>query len=284
MFNNREIATAIWLAIFAIWILTKPNVRTSIAGVFRAFLNWKILLCVAAMGVYTGVIVLALYAIDFWQLAMTKDTLVWFCFTAFAMVMRFMTSREDENILKYVLLDNIKLIIFIEFLIGAYVMSLPVELVFVFVVTLLVLLDTVARLNDEHAAVARLTGFLLPTIGFAILVFAVSRAIGDYQNLGTMDTVRSIAFPPLMSIAFVPFIYFLVVIVTYESIFLRLAFGRDKHPDVVRYAKRRIFFHCGVSLRRLRNLAKRPPFEIMQIESNDDVDRVLTSPETQIAG
>ena len=103
MFNNREIATAIWLTLFALWILTKSDVRTSIAGVFRAFLNWKILVCLAAMVLYTATIVAALYAIGFWQIAMVKDTALWCCFSAFVMVMRFTTSRDDENILRKVL-------------------------------------------------------------------------------------------------------------------------------------------------------------------------------------
>lgn len=284
MFNNREIATAIWLTLFAIWILTKSNVRSSIAGVFRAFLNWKILTCVAAMLLYIGAIVTALYAIGFWQLPMIKDTVLWFCFTAFAMVMRFSTSRDNDDIMRKVLADNLKLIIFLEFLAGAYVMSLPAELVFVPFVTFIVLLDTVAKLDEKNAVVAKFTTFLLAVIGFAILGFAVSRAIGDFQNLGTMDTVRTIAFPPLMSIAFIPFIYGLVVIVAYESIFIRLAIGRDKAPGVIRHAKRRIFFHCGLSLRRLRAFAERPLFEIMQVESNADVDRLFASMERINAG
>lgn len=275
MFNNREIATAIWLTLFAIWMLTKSNIRTSLAGVFRAVLAWKILVCLAAMVLYTITIVACFYALGFWQFTMIKDTTLWFCFTAFAMAMRFTTSGDDENIFRHVLVDNAKLIIVIEFLIATYVMPLPAELAFVPFVTILAMVDVVARVNKQYAPAAKLTGILLAVIGFSILGFAVSSAIGDYRNFRSMDTVRSIALPPLMSIAFVPFVYLLVVITTYESIFITLALGRDKAPKLVRYAKRRILFDCGLSLRRLRNLARRPPFEIMQIESNDDVDRVL---------
>jgi len=276
LFNNREIATAIWLTLFAVWILTKSNVRTSITGVFRAFLNWKILLCVAAMMLYTIAIVAALYAIGFWQLPMIKDTVLWFCFTAFSMVMRFSTSRENDNIMRTVFTDSVKLVIFLEFLIGTYVLSLPVELVFVPFVTIVMMLDAVAKLDEKYADVTKSTTFLLGVIGFAIFGFAVSHAIGDFRDLETMNTVRTIAFPPLMSIAFIPFIYVLVVIVTYESLFIRLSIGRDKDLAVVWYAKRRILFHCGLSLRRLRAFAKRPSFEIMRVESNDDVDQLFT--------
>ncbi len=103
LFNNRELATVIWLMLFSVWILTKSKIRKSIAGVFRALLNWKIVACVVAMVLYTATVVATLYAIRFWQLPMIKDTVLWFCFTALVMVARFSTSRDDENILRRVL-------------------------------------------------------------------------------------------------------------------------------------------------------------------------------------
>ena len=227
------------------------------------------------MVLYTAAIVTVLYAVGFWQLGMLKDTGLWFCFVAFAMVMRFTMPRDNERILRQVFFDNVKLVILIEFLIGTYAMSLLAELVCVPFVTFLVVLDVFARRDEKNVPVARMTGSLLAVIGFAILGIAVSRAIGDYRNLGTMNTVRSIVFPPLMSNVFAPFIYVVMVIVTYESIFIRLTLGPDKTADVVRYAKRRILFHHGLSLRRLRDFAKRPPFEIMQIQTTDDVDSLL---------
>ena len=65
LFNNREIATVIWLTPFAIWLLTKSNVRQSIVSLFRAFLNWKILSSIAAMALYTTAVVGVLYAVGF---------------------------------------------------------------------------------------------------------------------------------------------------------------------------------------------------------------------------
>jgi hypothetical protein len=275
LLNNREIATVFWLALFAILMLSKPGVRKAMAAVIRCFLNWKILACFGAMILYTVAVVAGLYAIGFWQVAMMKDTAMWFCFTAFAMVLRFTNSSADESVLRHVVSDNVTLIILLEFVIGTYVMSLPIELALVPLTAFLVMVDAVARNDIKSAPIAKFTAFVLCVVGTAILGFAVSTAIIDYRNVGTLDTLRSIAFPPLMSIIFVPFVYFLLVIATYESIFTRLTFGREKAPDVVRYAKRRILVHCGVSLGRLRSLTRRQPLEIMSIKSGDDVDRLL---------
>lgn len=274
MLNNREIATAIWLTVFAAWILRHSEIRTSIARVIRAFLAWKVLAGFAGMALYTAAMILALYAAGFWQPAMIKDAAVWFVFTAVAMVMRFTTSRETDSILRKVIVTNVTVLIVVEFLIDTYVMSLPAELVLVPAVTSLTLIMTVAQLDESHAPAAKLSAFLLGAIGFVVLGFAISRAVGNYRSLGTMDTVRTIAFPPLMSVLLVPYLYIWRCYCDYELVFVRLALGREKAPAVVRYAKRRIFLHCGLSLHRLRDLTNRPR-ELMQITSKEDVDRLL---------
>lgn len=276
MFNNREIAIAIWLVPFAVWILTKSEIRTSLAGVARSFLAWKVSACFVAMALYTAAMIRVLNAADFWRPEMVKDSAEWFFFTACAMLMRFITSRENDNVLRNVMLDNVKILIFLEFIMGTYVMSLPAELLFVPVVTFLSLIMTVAQLDESNALAAKMSKFLLGAIGVVVLGFAISCAVSDYQNLGTMNTIRGIAFPPLMSVLLVPFICVLIIIVDYENVFTRLAIGREKPTTVVSYAKWRIFFHCGLSRRRLRNLISRPR-EIMQIETNEDVDRLLRS-------
>ena len=168
-------------------------------------------------------------------------------------------------------------------MIATYVMPLPAELALVPAVTFLAMLGVVAGMDKNNALVAKLTEFLLGMIGVTVLGFAVFRAIGDYQNLGTVDTLRNLALPALMSIAFAPFVYVLVVIATYELIFIKLTIGGEKDRAVVRYAKRRILSHCGLSLSRLRCVAKRSAREIMQIKSSEDVDRLVTPTKSKMA-
>jgi hypothetical protein len=230
---------------------------------------------VAAMALYAAAMVAGLYVVGLWRPAMIKEAVLWFTLTAFAMVMRFMPSRGDERIFRSVFADNVRLVVVIEFLVGAYVLSLLAELVLFPIVTLLAMLDAFARLDQKHATVAKVTGPLLSIIGLVILSFAVTRAVADYRSLGTMDTSRTILFPLLMSIGFVPFVYGLVAFATYESVFTNLTMGGKKAPDVVRYAKRRIIFQHGLSLHRLRSFLKRSGFKLMQIESPEDVERLL---------
>ena len=279
MFNNREITSAIWLILFTGWILTKPDVRKSIFSLFQAFLQWKIVACVIAMATYVSACVFLFWLLGLWVPLMTKDAILWFMLTGFIMLMQFMTDREPKNVFRSVIRESIKLVILIEFLIGAYTFPLWVEMFFVPFVTILLMLDTFAGTSEEYKDVKKFTGWVVAAIGFGLLYFAINRAIGDWRNLGTTDTFRSIVFAPLLSIAFTPFIYGSMVVAAYENLFVRLEIGREKPPEVKRYAKSRIIKHCGLSLKKLRELASKS-FRFNTVETNDDVDRVfMANPE-----
>ncbi len=77
-FNNREVASAFWLLVFAVWILQKPNVRKSLGGALRAFCHPKVLAPVCLMLLYVVGIVTLLATIGIWTVDLLKDTIIWF--------------------------------------------------------------------------------------------------------------------------------------------------------------------------------------------------------------
>ena len=275
MFNNRELATGVWLLMLGAFLLSKREIRASVRRLLRAFFQWKILLSVGCMVLYVAGVVAVLWLIGFWQPNLTKDTAVWLAFSAFAMVLDFVTSGRDENVCRKIFFDNVKVVILVEFLINTYTFSFLGELVFVPCVTVIVLLDVVARTDEQYAQVARFTAGLLAIIGLAVFAFAISKAIADFRNLGRLDTVRSVALAPILSLAFSPFIYILLLVTTYELVFLRLRIGAEKASDVIGYARRRIMLRHGLRLNQLRAFLRRESLDLMRIRTRTDVDNLL---------
>lgn len=275
--NNREISVLIWVSMLGAWLLTKPSIRFSVHELLRAFLHWKILVCLGAMLIYTSAVVAILYMIGFWRIVLLKDTLVWFCFSGFVTLVHYVTTNESSRVVRKIILDNIKLVIILEFLIGVYVMSLPAELVFVPIATFLVMLNEVAKTDREYRYVQLCTEIMLAVIGFCILGYVIVSVVQDYQSFGSLDTARAFVCLPLLSILFAPFIYMVLVFAAYESLLVQLSVGPEKEVGTIRYAKRRVILYCKFSLRRLHRLRDRPPYEFFQIESREDVDRVLTA-------
>ena len=274
-FNSREIATAFWLLVFAAWALRKPEIRNSVAGVLRAFWHFKIVLSVSLMLCYVVVVVAFLAAVGIWKFELLKDTMVWFFAGAMSLMIRSATADDKDNILRKILTDSIKIVILLEFLVNTYTFPLLVELIVVPLLTFIVMVDAVASMKEEHAIVARLAKAIEMVAGFVILGIVVTRAVADFQNLKSLDTFRSIALAPLLSVLMSPFIYMMLVILKYELVFMRLDFGGEKTRSLKRYARCQIMMHAGLNLKRLQLLLRNHMVDLMHIEKKSDVDRFL---------
>jgi len=150
-----------------------------------------------------------------------------------------------------------------------------VELAFVPLIASLVVVDVVARSDRQLSAVAKLTGAVQALVGFAVLAYVVSHAFSDLQSLGSLDTLRSVILPPLLSILLSPFVYITVLEARYESLFVNLNVGEEKSRELKRYAKRRIVMHCRLSLRKVEGLLKGSGSKLMGVKEEADIDRIL---------
>src|SRR5262245_31441605 len=135
--NNREIATAIWLIIALLWALSISGVRRSIRDLLKTFLNVKIVVPFVAMLVYIFLMVTVFKKIGFWDVSATKDTILWTLGSAFATFFNLNKVSEDEHYFKNVILDNIKFILILEFILNFYSFSLAIELALIPIITLI---------------------------------------------------------------------------------------------------------------------------------------------------
>ncbi len=278
-FNNREIAIAFWLLILAAWAMRNADIRKSLASVLRLFFRLKIFVPFILMILYTAAAVILLDAVNLWNIPLLKDTIMWFCVFAMAMMMQFVTSDNAENIFQKILVDSIKVVIIIEFLVNTYTLSLPAELVIVPVLSIVAMLDVFANSDKQYSMVAKFTKGVQIVIGFLILAIALGKAISDLHNLQTLDTVRSIALAPLLSLLFSPFLYVMVLASKYELIFWRLDLGMEKERRLKRYARFQILMYAGLSLRKLQHILRNNAADLMHIQTKADVDCLVQQSE-----
>ena len=243
----------------------------------KAFFQRKILFCLGLMIVYTLGIIVFLSAVNLWNASLVKDTILWFLFSGFVLLVVSVTSKDTGNIFWKTVADNTKLVLLLEFIVNTYTFSLFLELLLVPAVAVIAMVDTVARLSRKDAAIAKLTGTLQAMVGLLILGVATYKAVSDYQILGSMSTIRSVLLAPLLSILFSPFIYLTLIVSTYELLFVRIDLGPTEDVALKRYAKRRILWHCGVNLKKLHQIAETHAPDLAKITCRQDVDNLLIS-------
>lgn len=275
MLNNREIATLLWVVLLAVWVSSKREIRQATCQLLKAITRWKLLACIIGMAAYCILATCFFYYIGYWDFSMTKDLLLWFFFSAIAMAGRFVTSRNDDRILRYALIDQVKLCIFLEFIIGTYVTPLVIELFVVPFGAFLAACDMIARSREEYGDAARVTGATLAVFGVGIVGYAAFRAAFDYRALGSFNTLRAITFPIVMSVSFVPFVYILALISAYENLFIRLALGPEKPISITRYARKKFFGCCGLSLREIHRFSACAGGEVLGLVKKEDIDSLV---------
>jgi len=273
IFNTREIASAIWLAVFAIWALSKPDIRKSVWAVVKAFFHVKILVPILLIALYTAGAASLLNAFGLWDMALLKDTILWFFMSALSIMMRLLTSRRPKHALREVVADSLKVIILFEFLVNTYTFPLIGELLLLPVLALLAMVSTYAEAKGEKQ-VSSLIGGAQAFIGLVILAVAGIRALNDLHILSNPDTLRSFLLAPELSLLSLPLLYTMALVSVYEQVFLRIDLGREKDAELKRYARCQVIRYAGLSLDRLQSLLGHAG-QIMTLGSTSDVDCLI---------
>lgn len=274
IFNNREIATAIWICIISIVFLFKSEIRKSVVNLLKIFFYWKIQLFMFSLIIYSLIIISLLYLIKFWTFDFLKDSIIWFCFTGIVLSFDTATKSKYKSLFKKIIFDNIKVLIILEFIINTYTFSLIGEIIFLPIITFIAMIEVVSKFNNKYSPVEKLTNYIQIVIGIIILTLSIIKIITDFKNFGNLNTLRSFLLPPFLSISILPFIYLMIIISHYEQLFLRLNFYKTKNKKLINYAKKKIFRNCLLSLRKTNKALNMNIYNLMHINTYEDVDEM----------
>lgn len=268
IFNNREIAIGILLLAIIIFALTIRNIRKSFLGLVRKLLEIKILIFILVIAVYGFGIVQLLRIINYWDIYLLKDTILWYLLPGFIMGVKYITSKDDGNLFKKIIIDNIEFLIIFEFIVNFYVFPIWAEIIIIPIITFIVLLDVVASRDKKYTSVLKFLRTLQFLIGSLILVYSVYQIIKDFSNFGSINTLKEFLLPIILTITFIPLICFMVLYSRYEEFFIRLDFYYKNNKILRRHIKRRTIKNCLLNYNKIKLIN----LNWMNFKNNADVD------------
>ncbi|MES2479452.1 MAG: hypothetical protein V4561_10210 [Bacteroidota bacterium] len=247
IFNNREIAIIIWLALLLlVFAVKKPDVLKSFCGIIVDFFNYKILIPYVLAVTYTLIGVYVLFKIGAWKTEQLKDTLLWLFFTIISIILSTNKARENKKFFRDAVRENLKLSIIIEFITGLYTFSIIAELCIVFLAVSISLLQTVAGKDEKYAGIQKLFNAIIIAIGCLILWHTFKEIKTHITEFASYQTLRDFALSPFLAIWILPYIYFLALYMTYEEGFNMIGM-RIKDQALVRFTKRNSLFHFNLN-------------------------------------
>ncbi len=252
-FNNREIALISYLLVLIIWTLTKKKNRKSIVLVIKAFMAWKILASIFVLMLYVALIVFGLFKIGLWDKSLIKDTVYWTFGVGFIIMMNFDKVLKEEHYFKYLIKENFKVLIIIEFLVGLYVFGIITEFILMPFVILFSMLLGYTEVYKEHRQVRKFLNGIFNILGMVYLIYSGYQIYSDFNAFTTTGNLKTFLFPIIMSFLFLPFAYSYALLVHYESLFVRLEFFL-KNRKMRRFAKWKILLSVNFSTQRLKQM------------------------------
>src|SRR5690606_18486504 len=81
-------------------------------------------------------------------------------------------------------------------------------------------------------------------VGLAIFAYTLTKVVADFANFASLATLRDFYTPVLLSLLFVPFIFVMHIVVSYENAFVRLRFLIED-DKLRRYMKLRAMLGFG---------------------------------------
>ncbi|MHB1058596.1 MAG: hypothetical protein ACYC0F_12040 [Rhodanobacter sp.] len=237
--DAREIAVAIWLAIFFIWCLTKSDVRKSLGSLLVAASARQILIAFALAIAYLSGVTVLLRHLDLWTLYQFKITMLWFFVAGIPSLMNTTAISEDPTLLRAAVAKNFKLSVLLDFFINLFKLPLLAELIFVPFTALLGGLLAVAQSDEKYGSVKKLLDWVMISIGLVMFVFEVYKALTSFNTIANASTLRDFTLPIIYNITFIPLLWVMSLYSAYESVFCRLQFvirDRALHP----YTRRKL--------------------------------------------
>ncbi len=271
IFNNREIALAIWLSIGMVLASSRRSIREAFHGIWKAFFRRPILISLGLMVSYIALVVFGLHETGLWNLGLLKNTVLWSISVATVSLFRIPQIAEDERYFRRVIKDNFKVIAVFEFVVAFYTLPLWAELLIVPLATVLVTMQVYAGGKEEYAPVGKLVSSLLGLFGWGLIVYATYKLVTDFGTFAQLGTLTNFSLPIVLSLLFLPFLFVLALYINYEEAFLRLNFT-IKDVTHRRYAKRvaLVGFHVrtGLLKRWLSNIGNRVPANKQELKAS----------------
>ena len=220
--TNREWAIVIWTLILVIYPLITPKIRETAKSCISCFFSKPLMKVWCAMIIYTITIVYILFHWHIWDFTQTKSTIIWFFAVGFPYIFKIDAIKDRSTSFKELALENFKLAVIVEFVVGFYPFGILVELVLVPLAILLTVATAASKSNENYRALHKFSNSLTTLLGFVIMFHVIYMMVTNFDNFATKQTLLDFAIPLLLTLLFLPFVFLTAVYVAYEEAFMQI--------------------------------------------------------------
>lgn len=272
VFSTREIAIACWGVLGIMLCFSIKYVRQEIAWVLKAAFVPKLFSIYIAILAYCSLIIYGLHRLNFWNWTLLKDSIIWSLFSAIPLCFGIIGNKRAKDYLFSTLTGILTITVILQFITSSYTFGLVFELISLPILVVIGTMQAITGDKEEYKLVTKLLNILVIGYGLYSIGYSLLRAINDYKELLSTETLKSFIFPFIMLIAYFPFVYFFALLNLYEQVFILVKTGVKDNIPVYRYLKRKTLMYFNVRLFKLDNFRHTVMFSQDFFKSKSEVD------------
>jgi hypothetical protein len=253
IFNNREIALVIWLFILLVAVLVSKQ-RKSLIPILKALASKTFVIIFSLFGAYLFGIILLLADLEVWQTSNLKDVFIWLFSVGLILIFK-INDAKSSAYFKGIFLSAIKWTIILEFIVNLHSFSLLAEIIMLPALVFLTLIQAVSELEKKLKVISKFLQNVITIAGLFIFCYSIYKTVINFQSVLNFQNLVSFLLPSIITILFIPFVYFLALFSTYESYFIHLDFMTVK-KNKVKETKKHILRVANVNLDKLLRIKK----------------------------
>lgn len=222
--NNREIAIVLWAIILLVYLSFSKKmagVRNSFGAVVSAFFVKQIMIPIGLMLAYMAIVIYFLWSIGLWNSGQIKNTIVWCFFVGFLSFFNLEKIKKDRKFFKHAVLDNLKILAIITFVVRVYTFPLVVEFVLLPFYVMLTCMLVISEKDEKHQLVRDVIEKIIYCIGSFLIAFTVYKLVTNFKEFGQEKTAYDFFVPILLTVFYFPFIFLIMIYSAYEQVFVR---------------------------------------------------------------
>ena len=219
------------------------------------------------MLIYIMIVVFGLFKIGLWESHQLKNTIIWSISVGALSLFKSNSLNKDPHFFKILILDNFKLIVFVQFVVGVYTFGLPIELLLVPVVFILGAMPAGVQTDNKYHLVEKFRNGFMATLGAILIFYSTYMLATNFGEFAQKQTLCDFYIPPLLTLLYLPFIFIMMVFTTYEVVFVRLQFF-IKELKLRRFAKIYSILKFRFRIKLLERWASTLPFQDISSKEN----------------
>jgi hypothetical protein len=266
--NNRDLAVIFWSVVFFGWMLSRRDVRPSLFNVLRIFAQPLVLGTTLGLAVYTATLAALGARLGIWETGLTKETVVWFLGTGFALLMNLSRVLDRDDWFQSEAKRALRVAVVIDFFINLAVLPLPVELILVPLLTALLLMSIIAGDRDDLRQAKGCLDGVLSLLGLCLFGYVGIRVLTHWESFNNPATLESLLLPIWLTLAVMPYIYALGLWSGYQRAF-KMVDGFTEDRKSRRRARLALLLGLGLRARELGQLYPYPARQVAEAESNE---------------